>query len=172
MIKSIAFHVIWGILSIAFRIVVEHSTDIRTLKFSLAVYFYYFVFIMCFDSTMAIVYVTHIKQSLTTGMILRYSGWGTDLKLKSYDDFGGWLPITASACWLRGVLIYMLNLYCCRVLSLVRQTTVRTVYFEQKLNAEQYHPIPEAGQVEIAHADVLVYRLGETEPQVTGIFNF
>lgn len=162
-----AFHVIWSILAIGFRIIIINSTEKRTVKFALAVFYYYCIFILCFDMTMAVVYVTHIKQSLTNGMILRYSGWGTQLKLQSYDAFAGWLPMVASVCWLRGFLFYMINLYCCKILSSVRQKTVRTEIFMNKLNLEQYHPIPEAEQVQTGDDNVLVYRLGETDPQNT-----
>ncbi|KAJ8723114.1 hypothetical protein PYW08_003026 [Mythimna loreyi] len=103
---SFGFHVAWFILAVLFRAIIKNSTDVRVLKIALAVFFYSCVFMICYDLSMAVVYVTHIKQSLTKGMILRYSGWSTELKLKTTEDFGGWLPMAASACWLRGIKVF------------------------------------------------------------------
>ncbi|PZC74219.1 uncharacterized protein LOC110379844 [Helicoverpa armigera] len=159
---SFTFHFIWFFLAVAFRVIIKNSTDTRSLKITLGVFFYSCVFIIGFDSSMAVVYITHIKQSLTKGMILRYSGWSTEMKLDNYDDFSGWLPIAASACWLRGFVIFMLNLYFCRVISIIRRK-IRRREFKKKMAAERYNPFPEPQQVQ-ASDKVLVYRVGEDKP--------
>lgn len=112
---------------------------------------------------MAIVYVTHIKQSLSKGMILRYSGWSTELKLTNYEGFAGWLPIAASFCWARGFVFLMLNIYFCRILSTIRRKIKRRE-FKKKYPKERYQPIPEAQQIQAIDDKTLVYRVGDKKP--------
>ncbi|KAJ8716847.1 hypothetical protein PYW07_003474 [Mythimna separata] len=156
---SFAFHVIWFILAVFFRAIIKNSEDVRVLKIALIVFFYSCVFMICYDLSMAVVYVTHIKQSLTKGMILRYSGWSTELKLETYEDFAGWLPMIASACWLRGIVIFMLNMYFCRLLTFYRRKMVKNVLFHRKLFTIQYQPFPEAGRVQRQDPKMLVYKV-------------
>ncbi|XP_022828342.1 uncharacterized protein LOC111357768 [Spodoptera litura] len=162
---SLTFHVIWFFLAIAFRFIMKNNSDIRALKFALDVFFYSCVIIVGFDFSMAIVYVTHIKQSLTKGMILRYSGWNIDLKLNNYDHFAGWLPILASVCWLRGIVFFMINLYFCKVIRIILRK-IRRKEFRKKWPVDQYNPFPEPQQLQFVDNSILVYRLGERKPQI------
>lgn len=143
----------------------KNNSDIRALKFALDIFFYSCVIIVGFDFSMAIVYVTHIKQSLTKGMILRYSGWNIDLKLDSYDNFAGWLPILASVCWLRGIVFFMINVYFCKVIRIILKK-IRRKEFRKKWPVDQYNPFPEPRQLESDDNKILVYRLGEQNPQI------
>lgn len=162
---SLAFHVIWSVLAIGFRIVTKNSTDLRTLKVTLIVFFYYCIFIICFDASMAVLYITHIKQSLTKGMILRNSGWSTEIKLQGSDDFAGWLPITASICWLRGFVFFFMNIYFCRIISIMRKKIKRREV-RTKYPHARYLQIPEPQQVPSYGNKTLVFRYGERKPQI------
>ncbi|KAH9641211.1 hypothetical protein HF086_004598 [Spodoptera exigua] len=162
---SLSFHVIWCFLAIAFRVIMKNNSNIQVLKITLDVFFYSCLFIIGFDISMAIVYVTHIKQSLTKGMILRYSGWNIDLKLDSYDTFAGWLPILASICWLRGIVFFMANLYFCKVITVMLKK-IRRRAFKKKWPIDEYNPFPEPRQHQVLDNRILVYRSGEHIPQV------
>lgn len=129
----------------------------------LATVLYTTVFVTAFDLSMAIVYIAHIQQSLTYGMILRYSGWSVEMKVQNYDDFGGWFPMVASICWMRGVIILALNVYSCRVLQLLRRR-VRKGEEKRRLVLEEHGPIPEAEFKKPDEDKVLYYRTGEHEP--------
>lgn len=161
---SLGLHIIWSVLAIGFRFVTKNSTDVRTLKVALVIFFYCCIFIICFDASMAVLYITHIKQSLTKGMILRHSGWSTEIKLQGSDDFGGWLPIAASICWLRGFVFFFMNIYFCRLISIMLKKIKRR---EVKKNVphSSYLPIPEAQQVPSYDEKTLVFRYGELAPQ-------
>ncbi|CAB3246699.1 unnamed protein product [Arctia plantaginis] len=113
---------------------------------------------------MALLYISHIKQSLSKGMILRYSGWSSNLKLNSYDEFGGWLPLLASCCWLRGIIIFVLNIYCTRSLMLIRRK-IRRREIKRKYENERYRAIPDARPIHSA-LNAMVYREGELEPRI------
>ncbi|KOB67101.1 Ecdysteroid regulated protein, partial [Operophtera brumata] len=139
---SMGVHVIWMNLAIALRGIVKSNRHPRLLKFILSIFFYSCVFVILFDLSMGIVYVAHIKQSLTKGMIIRYSGWGVLLKLGDEEDFAGWLPMIASACWLRGVFFFTMNVYCCSILKKFRNK-IWKIEFRKRYTNKGNLPIPE-----------------------------
>lgn len=114
---------------------------------------------------MAIVYIAHIQQSLTNGMILRYSGWNVEMEISDYYGFGGWLPIVASICWMRGVIILAINIYCCRVLQLTRRK-IKKREVKERLALEEKPAIPEANYQDPIDDKVLYFRAGEHKPSV------
>ncbi|KAL4709605.1 hypothetical protein ACJJTC_007336 [Scirpophaga incertulas] len=114
---SLAIHAIWMIIAICLNIFISSTKNIRILKFILSTFFYVSLSVIVFDISMAIMYIAHIKQSLTKGMILRYSGWSVELKLQYYDDFAGWLPIATAVRWLRGIVILGWNIYSCKIIN-------------------------------------------------------
>ncbi|CAH2047738.1 unnamed protein product, partial [Iphiclides podalirius] len=139
--------------------------SVRYLKFFLSLFFYVSVSIVIFDLSMAIVYASHIKKSLTKGMILRYSGWSVEMKLQNYDDFGGWIPIGAAICWMRGVLILFMNIYCIRAIHMsMRSVQKREV--KRRLTLTENQPFPEANYENPSDDTVLYYRTGEHKPYV------
>ncbi|OWR46188.1 hypothetical protein KGM_215578 [Danaus plexippus plexippus] len=162
---SAVIHVVWLLVAIALRII-RFSKESQPLKYMLATVLYTTVFVTAFDLSMAIVYIAHIQQSLTYGMILRYSGWSVEMKVQNYDDFGGWFPMVASICWMRGVIILALNVYSCRVLQLLRRR-VRKGEEKRRLVLEEHGPIPEAEFKKPDEDKVLYYRTGEHEPSRT-----
>ncbi|CAH2269056.1 jg16073 [Pararge aegeria aegeria] len=161
---SVILHVFWLLVAIVLRIF-RSSTKLKLLKFILAISFYACVFIVTFDLSMAIVYIAHIQQSLTKGMILRYSGWGVEMKLQRYDDFGGWYPMVASACWMRGIIIIGLNIYSCRVLQVIRRR-IEKREVKKKVALQENLPIPEPmfGQPSERDEGVLYFRSGDYRP--------
>ncbi|XP_045769923.1 uncharacterized protein LOC123870601 [Maniola jurtina] len=163
---SVMVHILWLVIAVVLRLF-RSSTKLKVLKFVLATALYFSIFVVLFDLSMAIVYIAHIQQSLTKGMILRHSGWGMEIKLKGYLDFGGWLPMVASACWMRGIIILGLNIYCCRVLQvIIRRLKKREV--KQKVSMRENLPIPEPGYGQPGERDegVLYFRSGEYVPAV------
>ncbi|XP_046978165.1 uncharacterized protein LOC124543889 [Vanessa cardui] len=160
---SVIVHVFWLLVAIAFRIF-RSTTKLGFLKILLGSMFYMSVFVIVFDLSMAIVYIAHIQQSLTKGMILRYSGWSVEMKIKHYDDFGGWLPMIASACWLRGGFGLALNIYCCRIFHLIRRR-IKKSEVRTRLILQENFPIPEPKYEEPLDSKVLYYRTGEFKPQ-------
>ncbi|XP_052755281.1 uncharacterized protein LOC113514074 [Galleria mellonella] len=139
---SLAIHVVWMIAAIILSIVTRKSKNIKVLKVVLAVFFYITVSVILFDLSIAIVYVVHIQQSLTKGMVLRYSGWSVELQLKSYDEFAGWLPVAASVCWMRGVLLLVLNMYSCKIIYyIIKRIKKREI--KKRLMQEKNLLIPE-----------------------------
>ncbi|XP_045499400.1 uncharacterized protein LOC123697026 [Colias croceus] len=161
---SILIHSYWMIIAIALRIF-RFATKLRVLKFILSLSYYSCIFVILFDVSMAILYISHIQQSLTTGMILRYSGWSVDMKLAHYNSFGGWLPMIASICWLRGIIIFGLNVYICRVIKLMKRRIWKREV-KKKLMLEENRPIPEPKYQEPMDRSVLYYRTGEYQPTV------
>ncbi|XP_072932381.1 uncharacterized protein [Epargyreus clarus] len=161
---SIIFHVIWLLVAIGFKLMRDISSE-RFLKIGLGAFFYTSIFMVIFDLSMAIVYIAHIQQSLTKGMILRYSGWSVEMKLKNPDGFGGWLPMAASICWMRGVVFLAINIYCCRSIRGIRGRIKRREV-KRKLILEEKSPIPEAKYEEPWDDKVLYFRTGEKKPFV------
>ncbi|CAH2084429.1 unnamed protein product [Euphydryas editha] len=159
---SVIVHVIWILVAVSLQMF-KSTSKLRFLKLLLGAVFYFSVFVIVCDLSMAIVYIAHIQQSLTKGMILRYSGWSVEMKIKRYDDFGGWLPIIACICWMRGVFVLALNIYCCRILLLIRRR-IRKSEVRTRLTLEENYPIPEAKYEEPLDDKVLYYRAGEFKP--------
>ncbi|XP_034829472.1 uncharacterized protein [Maniola hyperantus] len=163
---SVMVHIFWLLVAVVLRFF-RSSTKLKVLKFVLTTALYVSVFVVLFDLSMAIVYIAHIQQSLTKGMILRHSGWAMEIQLKGYHDFGGWLPILASSCWMRGIIIFGLNIYCCRVLQvIIRRLKKREV--KQKVSMRENLPIPEPGDGQPRERDegVLYFRSGDYVPAV------
>lgn len=141
----------------------KYITKWRIQKILITITFYSTIFVITFDISMAIVYIAHIQQSLTKGMILRYSGWSVEISIKKYYDFGGWLPIAACCCWLRGCVILVINIYCCRILQLIRRKiTKREV--KERLTQGDNAAIPEPKYSEPNDDKVLYFRAGEYKP--------
>ncbi|XP_028171566.1 uncharacterized protein LOC114360903 [Ostrinia furnacalis] len=162
---SIGVHVFWLVFAIIMNIVIRKNRDQGVLKLVLTTYFYYSVAVVIFDLSMAVVYIAHIQQSLTKGMVLRYSGWSVELKLKNYDDFAGWLPMIASVLWMRGVIILIWNIYCCTVVNNIRRR-IRKREVKTRIGRIAYHPIPEPSHHQPDDTSVLYYRTGENKPFV------
>ncbi|XP_050348929.1 uncharacterized protein LOC126772571 [Nymphalis io] len=165
---SVIVHVFWLLTAITLRIF-RSTTKLSFLKILLSTMFYMSVFVIIFDLSMAIVYIAHIQQSLTKGMILRYSGWSVEMKIKNHHDFGGWLPIIACTCWLRGNFGLALNIYCCRILHLIRRR-VKKSEVRTRLILHENYPIPEPQYEEPLDDKVLYYRTGEFKPQSKKIY--
>ncbi|XP_023935640.2 uncharacterized protein LOC112044130, partial [Bicyclus anynana] len=163
---SVLVHVFWFLVAIALR-VFKTSSKLKLLKFILATSFYACVFVITFDLSMAIVYIAHIQQSLTNEMILRYSGWSVELKLNRYEDFGGWLPIAASALWIRGGIIFALNIYSCRLLQNILRT-IQKREVKRKVALRENLPIPDPnfGKPNDRDDGVIYFRPGEYTPVV------
>ncbi|VVC98108.1 unnamed protein product [Leptidea sinapis] len=161
---SIFIHVIWLIVACALRIL-RFAKKLRILVLTLNATFYVTVFVILFDISMAIVYIAHVQQSLTTGMILRLSGWGVEMKLKHFDNFGGWYPMVASLCWLRGIIIFIINIYMATVILFMLRR-LRKSEFKKKLNLRENLPIPDASYDLNLKNNVLYFRAGENEPTV------
>lgn len=158
---SAYIHLLWMLTAILLRI--SFIIRWRIQKILIAVTFYSSVFVIIFDVSMAIVYIAHIQQSLTKGMILRYSGWSVEVTIKRYNDFGGWLAIAASACWLRGGVILAINIYCCRILRLIRRK-IKKHEVKERLLVGDNGPIPEPKYTEPNDDKVLYFRSGEYKP--------
>ncbi|KAL0830837.1 hypothetical protein ABMA28_002950 [Loxostege sticticalis] len=163
---SLAVHVIWNVCAIIMYLIIgSKSNNHRVLKYTLSGYFYYSVFVIIFDISMAIVYIAHIQQSLTKGMVLRYSGWSVELKLESYEDFAGWLPMIASALWMRGILFLIWNIYCTKIVNGIRRKMYQRLV-RIKVRDQSYYPIPEPKLRYSSDTSVLYYRTGEQKPFV------
>lgn len=165
---SVGFHVVWlitAILLLICRYLVKRLLKIH--RIILAVFFYYSICIIFFDMSMALVYIADIQQSLTKGMVLRYSGWGVDIKLSSYDEFAGWLPIAASICWTRGIIILFINIYICKIINRYR-SKLKWREVKIKLKAEGNLAFPDSKMRQQTIADIeegiLYYRAGEYVP--------
>lgn len=162
---SLATHVIWMISAIILRISTRTATKLSFTKTSLAIFFYVSISIVFFDLSMAIVYIADIQQSLSKGMVLRYSGWSVELQLRNYDDFAGWLPITASICWMRGVIILGINIYLCKIIYYIR-LKIKKKEVRKRMKLSGFVPIPEARSYYPIDNNVLYYRAGEYVPYV------
>ncbi|RVE55038.1 hypothetical protein evm_000458 [Chilo suppressalis] len=162
---SLVIHVVWMTAAITLHIVIRKSENLRVLKAVLMTFLYISICVIMFDISMAIVYIAHIQQSLTKSMILRYSGWSVELKLRSYDDFAGWLPMAASVLWMRGIVILIWNIYCCKFINrLVKKIKKKEV--TTRLMGEGYLPVPEPRTRRDDDSAVLYYRTGENKPYV------
>ncbi|XP_045523642.1 uncharacterized protein LOC123713814 [Pieris brassicae] len=159
---SIIIHSFWLVIAICLRIF-RFATKVHILKIILSLSYFSCISIIFFDVSMAIVYIAHIQRSLTTGMILRYSGWSVEMKLDHYNRFGGWLPMAASVCWLRGIIIFGVNIYICRKISLIKKS-IKKREVNKKLMLEENMPIPEPVFEDPLDDDVLYYRNGEFRP--------
>lgn len=153
------------LIAIALNIILRKSKNNRLLKFILLVFFYSSVCVIIFDISMAFVYIAHIQQSVTKGMVLRYSGWSVELKLNSYEEFAGWIPIAACVFWLRGVIILAWNIYCCKIVYSIRWK-IKKREVKKKLMTEGYIPIPDPTQDQRQERSVLYFRSGENKPFV------
>lgn len=85
------------------------------------------------------------------------------MKLDNYNRFGAWLPMAASACWLRGIIIFGLNIYICRKIRLIKKS-VKKREVKKKLMLEENMPIPEPMFGDPLDDNVLYYRSGEFKP--------
>lgn len=150
------------LIALVLWVYAKNCDHIHSLKIVLAIFFYSCIFMIMFDTSMALVYIAHIKQSLNKGMVLRYSGWSTTIELRNYEGFAGWLPIMACICWMRGILILMLNIYCCRIIKRIRRKIKRRE-IKWKYENERYRVIPEARPVYLTDK-TLVYRAGFRGP--------
>ncbi|XP_030022090.2 uncharacterized protein LOC115441439 [Manduca sexta] len=162
---SLSLHIIWMMITFVFHFFTNNSTKIRFTKISLAVFFYASVFVIIFDLSMAIVYVSHIKQSLTKGMVLRYSGWSVQLRLAAYDDFAGWLPIGASICWMRGIFLLGLNIYICKIIYFIRKK-IKKKEVGKRTKFDSNPPIPEPKSYPPDDKNILYFRSGESTPYI------
>ncbi|XP_059057455.1 uncharacterized protein LOC131851048 [Achroia grisella] len=162
---SLTIHIIWMFAAMILRIATRKSKNIKLLKVVLAMFLYISISVLFFDISMAIVYVAHIQQSLTKGMVLRYSGWSVELQLRNYDDFAGWLPITASICWMRGIVILTLNIYSCKIIYYIRKR-MKKREVKRRLVQELNLPIPEPAYQQFNDKHVLHCRSGEHKPFV------
>ncbi|XP_068617404.1 uncharacterized protein [Battus philenor] len=163
---SMAVHVAWLVAAALLRLVVAQELGEGPLKVMLALFLYVSIGVVVFDLSMGIVYASHIKKSLTKGMILRYSGWSVEMKLQNYSDFGGWVPMAAAACWLRGGVLLLLNVYCCRALLLVARA-LRRQEVKRRLTLTENRPLPDARPSfpgAPSRPAVLYYRAGEHTP--------
>lgn len=153
------------IIAIGMNIMTRNTSNPRWLKYIFFIFFYSSVGVVVFDLSMAFVYIAHIQQSVTKGMILRYSGWSVELKLESYDEFAGWIPITASVLWMRGIVFLGMNIYCCKKVNSIR-LKIKKREFKMRLMAEGYTPIPYPTHDLTQPKDktVLYYRTGEFQP--------
>ncbi|XP_037969345.2 uncharacterized protein LOC119692529 [Plutella xylostella] len=159
---SIVLHGIWFLLSVYIRCLCGFkNVNVSVLRYSLIVFFWSFVLICIFDTSMGIVYIAHVQQSLTIGMIVRYSGW-LRLKISNYEDFGGWLPLALGGCWLKGAALAALNFYCCGVIrAIMRNVSARD--YRRRLVFDVNEPIPEPLNATFEKG-ALYYRLGEEKP--------
>lgn len=158
-------HAVWMLSALFLRIFVGRATSVRYLKFFLFLFFYVSIFVVIFDLSMAIVYASHIKKSLTKGMILRYTGWSVEMKLKNYSDFGGWIPIVAAICWMRGIFIMFLNIYCIRSIH-ISMRGIQNREVKRRLTLTENLPFPEAKSETPSDDTVLYYRTGENKPYI------
>ncbi|XP_049872909.1 uncharacterized protein LOC126371639 [Pectinophora gossypiella] len=155
---SIGFHAIWMLFAILLWIFIKvKSIKLKYLKLNLNVFMYYSLFMVVFDISMAIVYVAHIQKSLTNGMVLRYSGWAVEIKLENYDMFAGWIPMVASACWLRGILIMVCNVYSIKKIRFIIHK-IRKKEVKIKMAQEGYLPIPDPTLLGEDHSEILFCR--------------
>ncbi|XP_013193581.2 uncharacterized protein LOC106137316 [Amyelois transitella] len=160
---SVVVHVIWMFVAIALRCVARHSTNVRLLKLTLLFFLCTNIFVVFFDISMAIVYIAHIQQSLSKGMILRYSGWSVDIQVSDPNDFAGWLPLAACFSWLRGIFILFWNILCCKLIYNMRCRMKRRE-IRRKIMQRTNLPIPEPDPTAENDRAVLYYRTGEHIP--------
>lgn len=158
-------HAVWMISGLFLRIFIGSETSVRYLKFFLSLFFYVSIFVVIFDLSMALVYASHIKKSLTKGMILRYSGWSVEMKLNNYSDFGGWIPIAAAICWMRGIVITFLNIYCIRSIH-ISMRGIQNREVKRRITLTENLPFPEAKSEAPSDGTVLYYRTGENRPYI------
>lgn len=92
------------------------------------------------------------------------------MKVSNYDDFAGWLPILASICWMRGVIILALNIIMCKAIYHIRRK-ILIREFRQKRSYTRHLPIPEAKFTESFDDKVLHFRTGESKPDIKKDFN-
>ncbi|XP_075975670.1 uncharacterized protein LOC142976266 [Anticarsia gemmatalis] len=162
---SLILHCVWFFIAIVSHIFCQRSYNLKHMKTILAVLFYSSVIMIILDVSLALVYISHIKQSLSKSMILRYSGWSNTLKLNSYDDFAGWLPIVASICWARGIIILFVNAYCCKIVNTVRKKIMRREIKMKYDENEQYSIIPDPDSAFVTDYGLL-YRKDEKIPYI------
>ncbi|XP_021203198.1 uncharacterized protein LOC101739818 isoform X1 [Bombyx mori] len=160
---SFGVHLIWNLTALALVMFTRGSSKIKHTKYALATFFYITSLITVCDISIAIVYIADIQQSLTKGMIIRYSGWSMEVKLRNYDDFGGWLPIIASICWLRGIVILIFNVYMCKLIYSIRNK-IRMKEVGKRVKFRSNFPIPDAKINLPIDTNVLYYRRGEEMP--------
>ncbi|XP_013147001.1 PREDICTED: uncharacterized protein LOC106109898 isoform X2 [Papilio polytes] len=160
---SVAIHALWLLSALLVNILVKARARLRFQKIGLSLFFYASISVVIFDLSMAIVYASHIKKSLTKGMILRYSGWSVEMKLENYTAWGGWVPLAAALCWTRGGLIECLNVYCCRAVHLALRG-VRKREVKRRLTLALNPPLPEARSENPSDGTVLYFRAGEYIP--------
>ncbi|KPJ03727.1 hypothetical protein RR46_04339 [Papilio xuthus] len=160
---SVAIHALWLLSAVLLNILVKMRARLRLQKIGLSLFLYASVSVVIFDLSMAIVYASHIKKSLTKGMILRYSGWSVEMKLENYSAWGGWVPLAAALCWARGGPFECLNMYCCRTVHLTLRG-VRKREVKRRLTLSVNPPLPEARSEYPSDGTVLYFRAGEHIP--------
>lgn len=159
---SIAMHAGWMLCALVMWFFIR-SEQIRVLKFFLTIFFYYSIHMVIFDISMGIVYVAHIQQSLTKGMILRYSGWSVELKLQNYDEFAGWIPIIFCIFWMKGIVGLVLNICLLRTMRRIRRK-IKKKEVGKRVIKDGYLPVPDPKPM-LQHKDkTLYYRTGEKKP--------
>lgn len=102
----------------------------------------------------------NVDPAWNSDPVSRYSGW-KDIKVDNYDKFAGWLSFAASLFWLRGGLLFILNLYgASRISVALRSMTFKE--FSQRLEASGNVPIPDAAQEYRSSSSVLYVARNES----------
>ncbi|XP_053604414.1 uncharacterized protein LOC128671714 [Plodia interpunctella] len=161
---SLGVHVVWMATAILLRLITRASIKVKLLKCMLLIFLIVNIFVVLFDISMAIVYVAHIQQSLSKGMILRYSGWSVDFEVSNPDEFAGWLPLAACLLWLRGGVFLFWNIFCCKLVYLMR-SKIKRQEVRRKLRQKANLPIPEPDPIKEKDGTTLYYRTGEYNPE-------
>lgn len=119
--------------------------------------------VIVFDVSMAIIYIVHIQKSITYSMILRHAGWSLNLKLTQPDEFGGWIVIVASICWLRVLFFTALNIYFCNIINKIRFRILKKEV-RSRMICDENLPLPEPGIEKFVFYNTLYYRASENQP--------
>ncbi|XP_047990133.1 uncharacterized protein LOC125229355 [Leguminivora glycinivorella] len=155
---SLGLHVFWFVSAILLHALIN-VRNMKVMKIVLKTFRFVTMTVVVFDVCMAIVYIADIQQSLTKAMIIRYSGWGmTPSQIMNPDSFGGWVPIMASALWLRGG-IFFINLYLVRFVKLMIQK-IRGKEVKSRISKLCNVPFPEATS-QREDGGALYYRAGQ-----------
>ncbi|XP_073955309.1 uncharacterized protein [Choristoneura fumiferana] len=162
LIMSVCLHTFWLATALILRVFINVE-DLEVFVIVLRIVYFTSLFVIFFDICLGVVYIAHIQQSLTKGMILRYSGWGKVRGINNIDEFGGWVPMIASAAWMRGIIVLIVNIFNCKVIRFIIGK-IKKKKVKRRLADKTNIPFPDSRNSQFTDGNSLYFRTGESTP--------
>ncbi|KAI8421990.1 hypothetical protein MSG28_009896 [Choristoneura fumiferana] len=227
LIMSVCLHTFWLATALILRVFINVE-DLEVFVIVLRIVYFTSLFVIFFDICLGVVYIAHIQQSLTKGMILSEPTFshtnyvicpglaaylvtvsvfsclwnpengffeldilfrvmylydtdacGAQVHIMHIDElvlgnetyglavlpikhrsplmsFGGWVPMIASAAWMRGIIVLIVNIFNCKVIRFIIGK-IKKKKVKRRLADKTNIPFPDSRNSQFTDAAILEY---------------